>query len=272
MNNNLTYSEAVQFKLAIHSVCNLWHFSTTEWSRNYSAPRTNNGLIYFTSGGIEYHFTDRTLTATEGQFVLLPKGIPYSGVPLTDGIISAYVIDFVLCDGATSDIIPLPGPYTPTNNSFFLEKVKELFNANIPDTAYNLKIMQKFYELIYLLCCDYLDSKHQNKKHVLLNAVLKYIRDNLTRSDLNISEISAFAAISDVHLRRIFHSELGVSPHGYIMNARLKLACEHLLSMPDATICDIAELSGFSNVYYFSAAFKKSLNMTPSEYKRKHFA
>ena len=44
----------------------------------------------------------------------------------------------------------------------------------------------------------------------------------------------------------------------------------HLLKEGNKTVTEIAELSGFSNVYYFSKVFKEQLNMTASEYAKQN--
>ena len=50
-------------------------------------------------------------------------------------------------------------------------------------------------------------------------------------------------------------------------NERLNKAKELLLSS-NMPICEIAEKSGFSDASYFSRSFKKSVGLTPKQYRK----
>ena len=71
------------------------------------------------------------------------------------------------------------------------------------------------------------------------------------------------------YLRKLFQKELGVTPHRYLMDKRLKLAVELLTNDANAgarTIGDIAPLCGFHDPLYFSKIFKKQYGVAPRYY------
>lgn len=71
------------------------------------------------------------------------------------------------------------------------------------------------------------------------------------------------------YLRKLFQKELGVTPHRYLVDKRLKMAAELLVSDANAgarTIADIAPLCGFHDPLYFSKMFKKRYGTAPRYY------
>ena len=71
------------------------------------------------------------------------------------------------------------------------------------------------------------------------------------------------------YLRKLFQKELGGTPHRYLVDKRLKMAAELLVSDANAgarTIADIAPLCGFHDPLYFSKMFKKRYGTAPRYY------
>lgn len=76
------------------------------------------------------------------------------------------------------------------------------------------------------------------------------------------------------YVRKLFKSEVGVTPHEYLISARMQLAARLILSgmtnqYGKCTISQIAEMCGYSEPLYFSRVFKKYHGMAPSDYAGK---
>ncbi|WP_461533946.1 helix-turn-helix domain-containing protein [Sinomicrobium sp.] len=67
---------------------------------------------------------------------------------------------------------------------------------------------------------------------------------------------------------RLFETYCKQSPGEYILQQRMKLA-RNLLLNPDLNISDVAFMSGFSSVSYFTKQFKLNNNCVPGEYIKK---
>ncbi len=64
----------------------------------------------------------------------------------------------------------------------------------------------------------------------------------------------------------LFKISFGVTPNRYIILTRVEFA-KTLLGSGYLSISEIAEKSGFSDIYYFSKLFKKEVGVSPSEWK-----
>ncbi len=97
---------------------------------------------------------------------------------------------------------------------------------------------------------------------------LYFIRQKYSDSTLTVDMISKEIGIERSYLYRIFMSETNLSVQEFICLFRLSKAAE-LLRGTRMTIAQIAYACGFSNQSYFSTLFKKTLNETPQQYRKR---
>ena len=94
--------------------------------------------------------------------------------------------------------------------------------------------------------------------------ITDYIETHISEG-LNVSELSERFKISEATLRRIFASNIGISPNSYIIRQKIERAKEMLLTTEctNETICE--ELN-FYDVSHFFKCFKKLVGTTPGEF------
>lgn len=84
--------------------------------------------------------------------------------------------------------------------------------------------------------------------------------------DISIDRLIEISHYSQRHFIRLFASAYNTTPQKYLNNIRLRKACV-MLKENSSQITDIATKCGFSDSNYFSRAFKKSIGVTPSQYR-----
>ncbi len=121
----------------------------------------------------------------------------------------------------------------------------------------------------------YISNLHQSLRRELnkLTAIsplaketLEYIEENYTDKDLNLNEIAHQLHVTSVYLSKVIKKELGYSYVQIITSLRLK-AAKHYLKTSNLSIKEIAEKCGYDSQHYFSAVFRKSVNMSPKQYR-----
>ncbi|HMY56226.1 MAG TPA: DNA-3-methyladenine glycosylase 2, partial [Candidatus Obscuribacter sp.] len=100
----------------------------------------------------------------------------------------------------------------------------------------------------------------------LITDALSRIEDNALAAD-SLEEFASELGVSSRHLRRVFESEIGVSPVEYIQTQRL-LAAKRLLTDTNMAVTQIALASGFGSVRRFNALFQERYRLSPSELRK----
>jgi AraC-like DNA-binding protein len=82
-----------------------------------------------------------------------------------------------------------------------------------------------------------------------------------------LASLAAEARLSRYHFLRIFGQLAGLTPHQYIVRARLRRAAMRLITEP-AQVVDIALGCGFGDVSNFNHAFRTEFGVSPSSYRK----
>ena len=85
---------------------------------------------------------------------------------------------------------------------------------------------------------------------------------------LHLSELAAIARLSLHHLIRVFRAEIGLTPHAYLVDVRVRRA-QGLLKRGTSP-ADVAALVGFAVQAHLTRAFKARLGVSPGAYRRAH--
>jgi AraC family transcriptional regulator len=86
-------------------------------------------------------------------------------------------------------------------------------------------------------------------------------------ADLDLASLAAESGYSRGHFIRMFRAATGLTPHHYVLQARLKRA-QQMIKSGSLSFIDIAETCGFSSHAHMTRTFRQLLHVTPSEYRR----
>lgn len=100
----------------------------------------------------------------------------------------------------------------------------------------------------------------------LVADAIRYVENNIARSDLSVEELSQALAMSRVHLYKKLTSITGKTPIEFIRVIRLQRAAQ-LLRQSGRQVSEVAYQTGFNNPKYFSKYFKDEFGVSPSVYQ-----
>mgnify|MGYP001791650959 FL=1 len=98
-----------------------------------------------------------------------------------------------------------------------------------------------------------------------LKQILELIGDNLSE-EISLLELARFLDMSQFHFCREFKKSVGVTPHHYIMQQRVKMA-KRVLKQQDLPIAEVAVECGFSNQSHLGRVFKQHTGTTPRRFR-----
>lgn len=146
------------------------------------------------------------------------------------------------------------------------EDASLLFNRRkLLKSCYKLEeIGDYFIEII----TKYLEREQENRKDSTYYNNIKTYIDYHYPDPISLQSLSHEFGMNPSYLSTIFKKTTGVKLSQYLMNVRVKKACELLMQSNNA-ISDIAGAVGYEDAQYFYRVFKKVMGQTPLQY-RKH--
>jgi AraC-like DNA-binding protein len=93
----------------------------------------------------------------------------------------------------------------------------------------------------------------------------RYIDERFAEG-VSLAEIAAHVALSPYHLLRAFRAEIGLPPHAYLDNVRIRHA-ERLIAA-GKPLAEVSAETGFSSQSHLTRQFKRLIGVTPGQYAR----
>ena len=98
-------------------------------------------------------------------------------------------------------------------------------------------------------------------------ALIKHYINQNFREPITLDKLAKVGSINKYYLSHIFKYDVNISPIEYLNQVRIKEA-KNLLETTSFTIAEIARFTCFSSQSFFSQAFRRETNQTPSEYRK----
>lgn len=137
--------------------------------------------------------------------------------------------------------------------------------ATIHTSAIALRLM------LYHYLCQIPEEDLTSENHGIppgIRRAAEWISRNRNKTVTNV-EIARYAGIPVNSFYREFQAALGMTPKEYRQTQRLEYTRQLLLSDPEMSIEEIAELGGYSDRFQFSKAFRKNYGIAPAAYRKR---
>jgi AraC family transcriptional regulator len=96
--------------------------------------------------------------------------------------------------------------------------------------------------------------------------VADYIEEHLDE-EISLQHLAEIAQLSRYHFARAFKHSFGLPPHRYHMSRRMERA-KSLLEERARSVTEVGLLLGFAETSSFTTSFRRSVGVTPSDYRR----
>lgn len=261
---------ATALKLYLYPICSGHFFYESGYHLNRSQ-YVSFLLMYVVHGSSLIRFSGGEYTAAQGQAVLLDCYAPHEyGFPEDseilwlhfDGTLARTYYEMITAE--QGNLLTPANSYTITHN---LERILELFRSSTPlkEADISIRIERMLNEL---LSSGTSGNSSGSRSQAVENALV-YINEHFSEP-LSLDLLARNSNLSPYYFTRIFTAETGMTPHQYLIAARLNSA-KYLLRTNGMSIKEIAFSSGFNSESSFCATFKKWEDVTPSQYRTRAF-
>lgn len=100
----------------------------------------------------------------------------------------------------------------------------------------------------------------------LVEKAIEHMRNNYDKH-ISLDEIASGIFLSKNYFRQIFKKTTGMSISSFMQELRINEACR-LLEETDMNSAEVSFKCGFNDVKFFYSTFKKTIGMTPAEYRK----
>ena len=147
----------------------------------------------------------------------------------------------------------------------YYDYIKDIVDELLQETVFFREKASSILKSLLIDICR-LSQKKGSPQSLVVDEASNFIRDNYKQKITN-DKLASAAGYHEYHLNRLFVRFTGMSIHKYIISIRVGEA-KKLLVNTDMPQSDISSAVGFSSPAHFSDCFKKSVGISPSEYRK----
>ena len=249
--------------------------NNSRWSFHMHSHSDTLEIAYVLSGKGAIYCNGRFFALTEGDIVVKNPLVSHaessdSLEPIEQICLS---IDDLKFDDGENNVFPMVGlsPIIKSGckrkllDSLFRDIIEQTVDINSPDMEYTNALLKMILTVILRQTRQLIIERKHIECGELMHEVRKYIETHYMEN-LSLENIANTFHISVYYLARQFKKYTGFTLNTYILSCKIGEAQRRLI-FTDDSISEIAQGSGYSNLSYFYATFKKKVGCTPKAYK-----
>lgn len=147
----------------------------------------------------------------------------------------------------------------------FEEMMKNGLQSGVSSCFINLAEREQTVPEAYQFCRE--QAARSFRGSPVVARAKEYMQEHFAERDFSLMQTADALQVSSVYLSRMMKRELGMTFVQLLTEMRMQKAV-HLLKTTSLPIHDIAEQTGYDTQHYFSTVFKKTIGVTPNQYRR----
>ena len=234
-----------------------------EMTTSFGHTLQRNELVFHFSGQATVFFDDLILETKPGTIRFLPQGTPKRYTVLRRERGECIDVFFSTDRPVSPEAFVISTPQSEKTGALF----KRLFAtwASKKEGYYfeSLSLLYRIFAEIQQ--STYIPTPYKAK----IAPAMDMIHNDFLTRDLSLNGLAAICKMGESYFQKLFKKIHGVSPKKYIIQLKINHACE-LLRLERYSVTQVAQLSRFSDVYFFSRQFKEYMGITPTQFIKKY--
>lgn len=259
MNIQLLYITQARYDTDWHSIKHTHHFTE---------------LFYVMRGAGSFLVEEENFTVKEDDLIVVNPNVAHTEISVPDTPLEYIVLGISGLQFLSEEKDEV---YDYSVHNYYDYKHEILFYLRT--LVEEIKNEDENYEAITqnLLEILILNILRRTKKKIQIKATKKvtkecrfieqYINEHFAE-DISLQKLSDLTYLNKYYIVHVFKKYKGLSPINYLIERRIEEA-KNLLETTNYSVSKISDIIGFSSQSYFSQTFKKEMNMTPNQYRKR---
>ncbi len=231
-------------------------------------------LIYCVEGEGWFRLNGRESIIQPNQFFIIPKGKAHSYGSSKNNPWTLFWLHF---DGEHASFFARgfdkATDISPNRNSRIEDRInlfEEIFISLSNGYSKNNLLYITTSLFHFLGSMKFIGEYRENSKFGMqsddtMDLIIHHMRENIGNK-FTLKNFADHAKVSVSHFSLLFFNKTGYSPMKYFIQLKMQKAC-HLLDYSDLHVNQISPLVGFEDAFYFTRMFKKTMGVSPTEYR-----
>lgn len=240
--------------------------------RNYGS--SEYILIYVSNGSGVVTIEKEDFELIKNEFIIIPKNIPHHYHTHEK---DAWTIYWVHFNGKKADLLSKHfgerialSAHQTTQEDYRTGLFKDLIHTL--SMGYVKSHLEYAHFGLHQLLASFLYPDHfmhyrQVQDMDVISQSISFMRSQIGGS-LTLQQLASQSGLSVAHYSKLFTQKTGFSPIDHFIQLKIQYACQ-LLDISQMYVKEIAHRVGYDDPYYFSRIFKKVMQMSPMEYRKR---
>lgn len=234
------------------------------------AHKNDYQLIFIEKGTGEIEIDSRHYPVQPGDLIWIRPNQLHRSVEENPGYFELIEILWYFRDGIQPDLRMPPVIHLASDAEIIQDLQRLVREALLKLPHYRLQMRLLLAEILVQLerTAPPVESQNEQWEDSPCTQKIKKIIEQIHlnyQKNWQLEDLAQIGGCSSHYLCRIFRETTNYTPIHYLIKIRLDIAID-LLKNSDYTVSEIAEMVGFSDVYYFSRLFKKWLGKSPRHF------
>ncbi|WP_031482333.1 AraC family transcriptional regulator [Maridesulfovibrio frigidus] len=248
-------------------------FVTQKFSKHF---HEGYAVGFIESGAMKFKYRGSNLIAPKGSINLVVPGEVHDGHSADDegwGYRMFYLSPELLMSAARE--LSAKHPVQPhfskgvLDDSIFAQAIYDthmsLGNSDVSNLEKETLLLRMLVNWIIRHGEDRLRCPDVGSEHRAVGLAREFMLDQHAE-DVRLDDLAKLVDLSPFHFVRVFEKQLGITPHAFLMQARVNHSKKLITS--SKRLADIAAECGFSDQSHLTRQFRRQFGITPGKYRK----